>query len=88
MWLVIFNPYFFTVIRNRNTIASDASPISPGGVRLGSCAMTTRMVDEDGFKKIGGFLIRARDIAINIQERRGHFLQGEFVGYEVPCPWR
>lgn len=63
-------------LRNRNTIASDASPISPGGVRLGSCAMTTRMVDEDGFKKIGGFLIRARDIAINIQKRRGHFLEG------------
>lgn len=60
-----------SIIVNRNTIASDASPISPGGVRLGSCAMTTRMVDEEGFKKIGAFLIRARDIATGIQKRSG-----------------
>ena len=61
---------WFLRARNRNTIASDASPISPGGVRLGSCAMTTRMVDEEGFKKIGAFLIRARDIAKGIQKRQ------------------
>lgn len=58
------------VFRNRNTIATDASPISPGGVRLGSCAMTTRLVDEEGFRKIGGFLVRARDLALHIQTRR------------------
>ena len=32
--------------------------------------MTTRMVDEEGFKKIGAFLIRARDIATGIQKRQ------------------
>eukprot|EP00438_Fugacium_kawagutii_P027380 Skav211476 [mRNA] locus=scaffold1118:123751:127212:- [translate_table: standard] len=58
-----------SIIVNRNTIASDTSPISPGGIRLGSCAMTTRMVDEEGFRKIGSFLIRARDIATGIQKR-------------------
>lgn len=57
------------VLRNRNTIASDSSPISPGGVRLGSCAMTTRRVDEEGFRRIGTYLVRARDIARGIQER-------------------
>ncbi|CAK9091098.1 Serine hydroxymethyltransferase 5 (AtSHMT5) (Glycine hydroxymethyltransferase 5) (Protein EMBRYO SAC DEVELOPMENT ARREST 36) (Protein EMBRYO SAC DEVELOPMENT ARREST 37) (Serine methylase 5) [Durusdinium trenchii] len=58
-----------SIIVNRNTIASDSSPISPGGVRLGSCAMTTRRVDEEGFRRIGTYLVRARDIARGIQER-------------------
>ncbi|CAK9064719.1 unnamed protein product [Durusdinium trenchii] len=60
-----------SIIVNRNTIASDSSPISPGGVRLGSCAMTTRRVDEEGFRRIGTYLVRARDIARGIQERSG-----------------
>ncbi|CAJ1442540.1 unnamed protein product [Effrenium voratum] len=61
-----------SIIVNRNTIATDTSPVSPGGVRLGSCAMTTRKVDEKGFERIGAFLLRARDIALDIQKRSGN----------------
>ena len=32
--------------------------------------MTTRLVDEEGFRRIGSFLVRARDLALHIQTRR------------------
>ena len=60
-----------TLPRNRNAIPSDTSPASPGGVRLGTCAMTTRGACEADFDRIGAFLLRARDIANDVQSRRG-----------------
>jgi len=38
---------------NRNAVHGDASALSPGGVRIGSPAMTTRGCTADDFKKIG-----------------------------------
>lgn len=60
-----------SIVLNRNTIAGDSSPASPGGVRLGSCAMTTRGATEEDFQRIGDFLLQARDIALQIQIRSG-----------------
>ncbi|CAE8637524.1 unnamed protein product [Polarella glacialis] len=42
-----------SIVVNRNTIAGDPSPFSPGGVRLGSCAMTTRGATQQDFVRIG-----------------------------------
>merc|ERR1712187_437829 len=41
---------------NRNAVHGDASALSPGGVRVGSPAMTTRGCTTEDFKKIAGFL--------------------------------
>merc|ERR1711896_80099 len=41
---------------NRNAVHGDASALSPGGVRIGAPAMTTRGCDTEHFKKIAGFL--------------------------------
>eukprot|EP00439_Symbiodinium_sp_Y106_P072631 s3127_g13.t1 len=60
-----------SIIVNRNAIPSDTSPASPGGVRLGTCAMTTRGACEADFDRIGAFLLRARDIANDVQSRSG-----------------
>merc|ERR1719284_2298703 len=43
---------------NRNAVHGDASALSPGGVRIGSPAMTTRGCTVDDFKKIAYFLDR------------------------------
>ena len=43
---------------NKNSVVGDKSAITPGGVRLGACAMTTRGLVEKDFKQIGEFLHR------------------------------
>merc|ERR1711907_858023 len=49
---------------NRNAVHGDLSALSPGGVRIGTPAMTTRGLEYAGFVKIGEFLDRACQIAI------------------------
>merc|ERR1712232_55110 len=56
---------------NRNAVHGDASALSPGGVRIGSPAMTTRGCTEEDFKKIGEFLDRCCQIALAVQKEKG-----------------
>merc|ERR1711933_425074 len=56
---------------NRNAVHGDASALSPGGVRIGSPAMTTRGCTTKDFKKIAEFLDRCCHIALAIQEKKG-----------------
>jgi len=60
---------------NRNAVHGDASALSPGGVRIGSCAMTTRGCTAEDFKKIGGLLDRCCQIALQIQQEKGKKLK-------------
>merc|ERR1712183_190678 len=56
---------------NRNAVHGDASALSPGGVRIGSPAMTTRGCTEEDFKKVGEFLDRCAQIALAVQKEKG-----------------
>merc|ERR1719408_933353 len=56
---------------NRNAVHGDASALSPGGVRIGSPAMTTRGCTEEDFKFIGQCLDRCCQIALRIQKEKG-----------------
>jgi glycine hydroxymethyltransferase len=56
---------------NRNTLHGDKSALAPGGVRIGSPAMTTRGCTEDHFRAIARFLNEAAQIAVAIQETHG-----------------
>jgi len=38
---------------NKNAVPGDKSALAPGGVRLGTCAMTTRGLREDDFDQVG-----------------------------------
>merc|ERR1712039_48105 len=67
---------------NRNAVHGDASALSPGGVRIGSPAMTTRGCTADDFKKIGCFLDRCCQIALKIQETKGKKLKDFEAGLE------
>ena len=41
---------------NKNAVLGDKSAMSPGGIRLGSCALTSRGYKEADFVKVGEFL--------------------------------
>ncbi|OMJ78067.1 hypothetical protein SteCoe_22223 [Stentor coeruleus] len=56
---------------NKNAVPGDTSALIPGGVRVGSPAMTTRGANAEDFKKIGVFLHRAVQIALEIQQTSG-----------------
>jgi glycine hydroxymethyltransferase len=60
---------------NRNCVPGDVSALSPGGVRIGAPAMTTRGCDAEHFKKIAGFLDRACQISLNVQKEKGKKLK-------------
>merc|ERR1712232_1215213 len=65
---------------NRNAVHGDASALSPGGVRIGSPAMTTRGCTVEDFAKIGGFLDRCCQIALKIQAEKGKKLKDFEMG--------
>merc|ERR1712113_1308073 len=60
---------------NRNAVHGDASALSPGGVRIGSPAMTTRGCGVEEFKQIATFLDRCCTIALTIQKEKGKKLK-------------
>merc|ERR1719236_44741 len=60
---------------NRNAVHGDASALSPGGVRVGTPAMTTRGCGAAEFKKIAEFLDRVCQIALKIQSEKGKKLK-------------
>merc|ERR1712093_202303 len=60
---------------NRNAVHGDMSALSPGGVRIGSPAMTTRGCGVEEFKKIAEFLDRCCQIALKIQTEKGKKLK-------------
>merc|ERR1712025_475115 len=60
---------------NRNAVHGDASALSPGGVRIGAPAMTTRGVTQDDFKKVAEFLDRVLQISLQIQKEKGKKLK-------------
>merc|ERR1712113_1134004 len=60
---------------NRNAVHGDASALSPGGVRIGSPAMTTRGCTTEDFKKIALFLDRCCQIALKVQQQSGKKLK-------------
>merc|ERR1711977_594103 len=60
---------------NRNAVHGDASALSPGGVRIGSPAMTTRGCGVEEFRQIAGFLDRCCQIAVRVQAAKGKKLK-------------
>lgn len=63
---------------NKNTIPGDTSAMNPGGIRLGTPAMTTRGLKEEDFVKVAMFIDRAIKIGLEIQKTSGKMLK-DFV---------
>jgi glycine hydroxymethyltransferase len=73
---------------NKNAVHGDVSAMTPGGVRIGAPAMTSRGLKEKEFLQIGEFLHRGVTIAIEAQNVSGKKLadftkaisEGDFKG--------
>lgn len=64
---------------NKNSIAGDKSAVTPGGVRLGASALTSRSLKEEDFVKVAEYLHRTVQIALDVQEKCGSKLMKDFV---------
>merc|ERR1712037_950321 len=67
---------------NKNAVHGDVSAMTPGGVRIGAPAMTSRGLKEADFEKIGEFLHRGIEIALATQEKCGKKLVVYLKGLE------
>lgn len=56
------------VTTNKNSISGDVSAINPGGVRVGTPALTTRGLNELDFDRVAEFLHRGCQLAVKAQE--------------------
>jgi glycine hydroxymethyltransferase len=53
---------------NKNAIPGDRSALSPGGLRVGTPAMTSRGLGEDDFRRVAGYINRAIALGKKIQQ--------------------
>ncbi|GLJ17556.1 hypothetical protein SUGI_0305340 [Cryptomeria japonica] len=60
---------------NRNAVYGDSSALSPGGVRIGAPAMTSRGLKEADFEKIAEFLHQAINITLSVQKEHRKLLK-------------
>ena len=57
-----------SITTNKNSIPGDTSAINPGGVRLGTPALTSRGFDEADFDVVADFLHRGCQLAVEAQD--------------------
>ncbi|KAL1959802.1 hypothetical protein VTO42DRAFT_947 [Malbranchea cinnamomea] len=53
---------------NKNSVPGDKSALTPGGIRVGTPAMTSRGLGEEDFKRVVGYIDRAVQICREIQD--------------------
>lgn len=56
------------VAANKNTVPGDRSALMPGGLRMGTPAMTTRGFGEDDFERVADIVDRAVTIAVRVDK--------------------
>ncbi|GJE93372.1 serine hydroxymethyltransferase [Phanerochaete sordida] len=64
---------------NKNAVSGDASAQVPGGIRLGTSALTSRNMMEADIKLVAEFLHRAVQISLVLQKEAGSKLLKDFV---------
>jgi len=69
---------------NKNAVHGDVSAMSPGGVRVGAPAMTSRGLKEADFEKIGEFLHRCVEFALELQKTSGKKLLDFLKALDTP----
>lgn len=65
---------------NKNTIIGDKSAVTPGGVRIGTPAVTTRGYVEEDMKQVGAYLDEIVKISKKVQDTSGKKLKDFQVG--------
>jgi len=60
-----------SIALNKNTVPGDKSAFNPGGIRIGTHAMTSRGFAEEDFTKVAEFLDRGIKVTATLKERLG-----------------
>jgi len=60
---------------NKNTVPGDKSALNPGGIRLGTPALTTRGLKEADMKKVVEFIHRGLQLALEVKAATGPTLK-------------
>jgi len=74
-----------SITLNKNSIAGDKSALHPGGVRVGSPALTSRGFDEKDFERVAEFLDRAVKMAVEVQSKAKGPQLKEFTDAMAGC---
>lgn len=56
---------------NKNTVPGDVSAMSPGGIRMGTPALTSRGFTEEDFEQVAVYFDRAVKIALDVKKQVG-----------------
>jgi glycine hydroxymethyltransferase len=67
---------------NKNTIPGDTSALMPGGIRMGTPALTSRGFMEEDFAKVANFFDRAVKIAVKL---KGTEQGGKLKSFKAMC---
>jgi len=68
---------------NKNTIIGDKSAITPGGIRIGTPAVTTRGYLENDMKEVARFIDEGFKISLDIQKEKGKKLSDFNAGLKT-----
>lgn len=55
------------IASNKNTVPGDTSALNPGGIRMGTPALTSRGFEEEDFARVAEFFDRAVGIAVRLK---------------------
>ena len=80
----VFNPFLqfpdlISYLFLENAVSGDASAQTPGGIRLGTSALTSRDMKEADIKIVADFLHRAVQLSLLLQKEAGSKLLKDFV---------
>jgi glycine hydroxymethyltransferase len=64
---------------NKNAVPGDTSALSPGGLRVGTPACTSRSMKEKDFEQVATFLHEAVQLSLQIQQASASKLMKDFV---------
>ncbi|KAG6915685.1 hypothetical protein DXG01_010413 [Tephrocybe rancida] len=64
---------------NKNAVSGDASAQVPGGIRIGTSALTSRNMTEADMKVVADFLHRTVQLSLHLQKEAGSKLLKDFV---------
>ncbi|KAG2488048.1 hypothetical protein HYH03_013353 [Edaphochlamys debaryana] len=67
---------------NKNAVVGDLSAMNPGGVRIGTPAMTSRGLREQDFTEVAGFLHEVLEVCKEVQASTGKALKDFIKGLE------
>ncbi|KAJ7577112.1 serine hydroxymethyltransferase [Mycena floridula] len=67
------------IIINKNAVSGDASAQTPGGIRLGTAALTSRDMQEADFKVVADFMHRAIQLSLVLQKEAGSKMLKDFM---------